>query len=90
MCHKENKDAGNREKNRSNAASNVLDKACRNMCKVRIRAAGIREKRMQEFVQKTAQGLLQNTRNIGCCGIHTKNGTRDAANTCKKMEQGLL
>jgi hypothetical protein len=71
MCHKENKDAGNREKkNRSNAASNVLDKACRNMCKVRTRAAGIREKRMQEFVQETAQGLLRNTgknQKKGCC-----------------------
>jgi len=71
MCHKENKDAGNREKNRSNAAaSNVLDKACRNMCKVRTRAAGIREKRMQKFVQETAQGLLRNTgkkQNNGCC-----------------------
>ncbi len=78
MCHKENKDTGNREKNRSNAASDVLDKACRNMCK-----QGLPE---LQYVTKGCRNSCKK-QHKGCCRIR---GTKAAAEYIQKMEQGLL
>ncbi len=93
MCHKENKDAGNREKNRSNAASNVVDKACRNMYVQRQnkgcrntwkKDAGIRARNSTraaaEYGQKSEQGMLR---------IRVKNGTRASVEYKQKSEKGL-
>jgi hypothetical protein len=87
------KNAWIREKNISNAASNVQNKGCRRMCKNQNKGcrntwkkdAGIRARNstraVAEYVQKSEQGLLRNTSqnwNKGCSEIRAKNGTKAA------------